>query len=131
MGKVALLLATKKATVLENYFVFSRNSSDPGPLQIPSTKKRPRPMASSEASTSSKESKDDECFTLKRSNIAMQLICPGGLPLRAEVSVGIEILDGIEIIDITDGDNATCEQRKKRLYEVSRKCQDHWTVQHP
>jgi hypothetical protein len=61
----------------------------------------------------------------------VQLICPGGLPMRAEVCAVIEVLDGIEIINISDGDKAACEQRKRRSYEVSRKCQDHWAVQHP
>jgi hypothetical protein len=51
--------------------------------------------------------------------------------MRAEVCAVIEVLDGIEIIDISDGDKAACEQRKRRSYEVSRKCQDHWAVQHP
>jgi hypothetical protein len=42
--------------------------------------------------------------------------------MRAEVLAGIEILDGIEIIDITDGDKVACEQCKRRSYEVSQKC---------
>jgi hypothetical protein len=128
MGKVALALATKKATVLENYFFSSHNSSDPGPLQIPSARKRPRPESSSEASTSGK---DDECMVSTRANIAVQVICPGGLSMIPEVLVGVEIFDGVEIIDMTDDAKATGERQKRRAYEVSRKCQDHWAVQHP
>jgi hypothetical protein len=45
--------------------------------------------------------------------------------------VGIKIFDGVEIIDITNDTKAEGEQRKRRSYEVSRKCQDHWAVQHP
>jgi hypothetical protein len=130
MGKVAvaLALATKKATVLENYFVSSRNSSDLGPLQIPSAKKRPRPESSSDASTSCK---DNECMVPNRANIAVQLICPGGLSVMPKVLVGVKILDGVEIIDMTDDTKATYERLKRRAYEVSRKCQDHWAVHHP
>jgi hypothetical protein len=54
---------------LENYFVSSRNSFDPDPLQIPSTRKHPRSISSLEASTSC--TKDDDCITPKQANIAV------------------------------------------------------------
>jgi hypothetical protein len=120
MEKGGASAASKKATILENYFVSSCNSSIPGPLRIPLVKKRLGPKSNSEASTSCK---DDECMILKRANIVVQLIYP-------RVLVGVEILDGVKIINITDDTKAAGEQRKRILYEVSRKCQDHWVVQH-
>lgn len=42
-----------------------------------------------------------------------------------------DILDGVEIIDITNDDKATSEKQKNRLYEVSRRCQIIGTEQHP
>ena len=42
-----------------------------------------------------------------------------------------EILDGVKIIDIIDDDKGAGGKRKRRAYEVSRKCQDHWAIQHP
>ena len=60
-------------------------------------------------------------MVLKRANIVVQLIYLG-------VLVGIEILDGVKIINITNDAKAAGEQRKRILYEVSQKCKDHWVV---
>ena len=117
--EVALALAMKKATILENYFVSSRSSSDPGPLQIPFARKRPRPISSSKVSTSC--TKDDDCIIPKRANIAEKLICLGGLPLTPEVVVE-DILDGVEIIDVTNDDKAVGAKQKRRSYEISQRC---------
>jgi hypothetical protein len=117
--EVALALAMKKASILENYFVSSRNSSDPGPLQIPFARKRPCSISSLEVSTSC--TKGDDCINPKRANIAVQLICLGGLPLAPEVVVE-GILNGVEIINVTDDDKAAGTNQKKRSYEVSRRC---------
>jgi hypothetical protein len=120
----------KKTSVLEMYFMSSRNASNRGPLELPSPSKHVQFGCGLEASSSSTKDVEGDCSILARANVAVKLLCPGSLPITVQPVNAKVKLDGMEIIDITN-EGPTDGKKKKKSYEVSRKCQDAWAIQHP
>jgi hypothetical protein len=104
----------KQNSVLELYFASSRNTNDPGPLEMPSARKCARFAKDTEASSSGSKVSSNPCNTPPRANAAVKLICPGGLPEPAISSIGSDV---VEIIDVTsDAPVATpCKAKKKQM----------------
>jgi len=103
----------KRNSVLELYFVSSRNGNDPGPLELPPARKCARFARDGDASSSGSKVSSNSCITPPRANAAVKLICPGGLPEPAISSLGSDV---VEIIDVTsDAPVATpCKAKKKQ-----------------
>ncbi len=129
-------LKARRATVLESYFLSSRNSANSGPICMVDPSPRKRAKVDSTASSSGNKPEDD-CHTPARANVAVKLICPGGLPSNHNPGSSICVdseSDLVEVINVADSEGPIA---KKKLTKgkgkecASRKCQDNWALAHP
>jgi hypothetical protein len=130
-------LKARRATVLESYFISSRNSANSGPLCMPAPSPRKRPKVDSSASSSGSKPEED-CTTPARANIAVKLICPGGLPSNPNLSSSSICVDSesdlVEVINVADSEVPVAKKKQKKgkgKESASRKCQDNWALAHP
>ena len=111
-------LKARRATVLESYFISSRdfaNSSficmlDPSPCK----------RAKVDSSASSSRSKPEEdCNTPARANVAVKLNCPGGLPSNpnpGSSSICVESeSDVVEVINVVDSEVPVAKKKQKNV----------------
>lgn len=123
--------------MLESYFISSRNSANSGPIIMLDPAPRKRAKVDSSASSSGSKPEED-CTTPARANVAVKLICPGGLPSNPNphsTSICVESeSDLVEVINVTDSEVPVAKKTQKKSKgkeTASRKCQDNWALAHP
>jgi hypothetical protein len=130
-------IKARRATVLESYFISSQNSANSGPICLSDASPRKRAKLDSPASSSGSKPNED-CSTPARANVAVKLICPGGLPSNPDphsTSISVESAsDVVEVINVTDSEVPVAKKTQKKCKgkeSASRKCQDNWALAHP
>jgi hypothetical protein len=109
-------LKARRATVLESYFISSRNSANSGPICMIDPSPRKRAKVDSSASSSGSKPEDD-CYTLARANVAIKLICPGGLPSNPDPGSSICVdseSDLVEVINVADSEVPVAKKKQKK-----------------
>jgi hypothetical protein len=98
----------------------------------------PRKRAKVDSSASSSGNKpEDDCTTPARANVAVKLICPGGLPSNHNPGSSICVdseSDLVEVINVADSEGPEAKKKMKKGKGkecASRKCQDNWALAHP
>jgi hypothetical protein len=111
-------IKARRATVLESYFISSRNSANSGPLCLLDASPRKRAKIDSSASSSGSKP-DEDCSTPARTNIAVKLICPGGLPSNPNphsTSICVESeSDLVEVINVADFEVPVAKKKQKNV----------------
>ncbi len=78
----------------------------------------PRKRAKVDSSASSSGSKpEDDCYTPARANVAIKLICPGGLPSNPDHGSSICVdseSNLVEVINVADSDVPGAKKKQKK-----------------
>lgn len=107
--------------VLENYFQTSRNANVSTPLL-----KHKNQVISSKAFSSRTTTIEKNVVMAKRSNPTTKFICPWDLLAKPLIE-----LSNCVLVETLSNEENEMQDKKKKSYDVSQKCQEFWTLKFP